>query len=144
MERIHSSACVLFRRENGKIKYLLLHYRFSHWGFPKGVIEKEETKKETIKREIKEETGISKFRFIERFKLNIYYFLRQKGKLKFKDVVFYLVETKEKKVKLSFEHIDYKWLNFEDAYKQLTYRNTKKILKRANKFISQYLSSSNL
>jgi len=143
MKSISASACVLFRRENGKIEYLLLHYSYGHWGFPKGKIEKGETKKETITREIREEIGITKIKFIEKFKQKIYYFLKKDHKLLFKDVTFCLAETKEKKIKLSFEHTNYKWLNFGKAYKQLTYRNTKRILKRANKFISLYLSSSN-
>ncbi len=137
MERIHSSACVLFRRENSKIKYLLLHYTQGHWGFPKGTIEKGEDKKETIARETKEETGITDISFIEGFEEKINYFFRLEGKLIYKEVSFYLVETKEKKVKLSFEHTEYKWLNFEDAFKLLNFKNTKNILKKADEVLKK-------
>ena len=66
----------------------------------------------------------------------MYYFLRRDGILYFKEVSFCIGETKEKKIKLSFEHTDYKWLNYEDAYKQLIYRNSKRVLRKANRFIS--------
>ncbi len=53
----------------------------------------------------------------------------------FKLVVFYLAETKTKDVKISFEHQNYKWLPYEEALKQLTFKNAKEILKKANAFI---------
>ena len=139
MKRTRSSACVVFRRENAKIEYLLLHYRYSHWGFTKGIVEKGETERETIKRETKEETGITNIRFFEGFKQRIYYFLKKNGVRYFKEAVFCIAETGERKVTLSFEHIEYKWLEFEDAYNQLSYKNTKRVLKRANSFIQKLI-----
>jgi bis(5'-nucleosidyl)-tetraphosphatase len=137
MKRINSSACVLFRRENSDIKYLLLHYRYGHWGFPKGIIEKGENEKDTLKREIKEETGISKIKFIDGFNQKISYFLRVDGFLTFKRAYFFLVETDEKDVKLSFEHIGYEWLSYKDAYTRLSYRNTRRVLRKANNFLKK-------
>ncbi len=144
MKQINSSASVLFRREKGKIKYLLLHYPQRHWGFPKGTIEKGENKKQTIKREIKEETGISKFEFIDNFEEKIEYIFRQDNEILHKNVTFFLVETKEKDVKLSHEHTDFKWLLFKDAFEQLSYKNTKEILKKADEFISKNLVSKRI
>lgn len=146
---------IVFRKEKNKIYYLLLHYETGHWGFPKGHVEKEETEIETLIREIKEETGISDLKIIEGFKDYVKYFFRpnfksiskkketkkktnKKSKNKdliFKIVIFYLVQTKRKKVKLSFEHIGYKWLSYQEALKRLTFKNTKEILKKANKFL---------
>jgi len=137
MQRVYSSGCILFRREKEKIKYLLLRYSINYWGLVKGHIEKGETKEETLVREIKEETGIAKIKFISGFKHRTYYFFRQGKKLNFKEVTFFLIETNEKKVKLSSEHIGYKWLEFEDAYKQLTYKNTKNVLKKAHLFLNK-------
>jgi len=130
-----SAGAVLFRKENGKILYLLLHYQMGHWGFPKGIIEKGETMKEAAKREIKEETGIEEIEFIDGFKEWIKYFFRLKGKTIFKIVTFFLAKTKESKVKLSFEHIGFKWLPYKEALEQLTFKNDKEVLKKAHQFL---------
>lgn len=50
---IDSAGCIVF--ENKKV--LLVHY-FSHYSFPKGHIEKGETREECAVRETKEESGI--------------------------------------------------------------------------------------
>ncbi len=125
--------------KKGKILYLLLHYEEGHWDFPKGHIEKGEEEKETVKRETKEETGISKISFIEGFKEKINYFYKREGQTIFKEVVFYLCETKESKVKISFEHIGYKWLSYDKAMEQLTFKNAKGILEKANSYLNSGL-----
>ena len=129
-----SAGAVVFRKEQ-EIKYLLLHYGAGHWDFPKGNIEKGEQEKETVKREIQEETGIAEISFAEGFKERIRYFYRREGRLISKEVVFYLCETKEENVKISHEHIGYEWLNYEDALAKVTFKNSKEILKKANEFL---------
>ncbi|MBS3097970.1 NUDIX domain-containing protein [Candidatus Woesearchaeota archaeon] len=131
-----SAGAIVFREEKGKIFYLLLHYEEGHWDFPKGNIDEGEEEKETVKREIKEETGITKINFIESFMEKISYFYKMKGETVYKEVFFYLAETEESNVKLSFEHIGYKWLNYDEAFKELTYKNAKEILKKANSFLN--------
>ena len=133
-----SAGAVVFR-QNKEVKYLLLNYEAGHWDFPKGHIEKGEEEKETVKREVEEETGISKISFIEGFKEKIKYFYRREGQTIYKEVVFYLVETKESKIKISFEHIGYEWLDYEDALKRLTFKNAKEILKKAHSFLNSSL-----
>ncbi|MBL7150916.1 NUDIX domain-containing protein [Candidatus Microgenomates bacterium] len=138
-----SAGAVIFRKEEGKIYYLLLHYptgsRTSkdYWDFPKGHIEKGEDEIKTVKREVEEETGLKDIEFIEGFKEWIKYFFKDKGKTVFKIVTFYLVETKTKDVKISFEHIGYQWLPYKQALEELTFKNAKEILKKANNFISE-------
>lgn len=138
-----SAGAVIFRRENKKIKYLLLHYpRGSrrpkpYWDFPKGHIEKGEMPEVTARREVEEETGLKDIKFIEGFKEWIKYFFKDKGQTVFKIVTFYLVQTKTKKVKISWEHIGYKWLSYEEALEQLTFKNAKEILKKANDFLKK-------
>lgn len=139
-----SAGAVIFRPqptrrpgEENKIYYLLLHYQSGHWDFPKGNIEKGEKLEETVRRETKEETGIEDIKFIPGFKEAIKYFYKLKGKNIFKIVTFFLAETKTKKVKISWEHIGYKWLPYEEALEQLTFKNAKEILKKANHFLSK-------
>ena len=140
-----SAGAVIFRKENGKTYYLLLHYPSSakskkeYWDLPKGHIEKGEKLEETVKREVEEETGLKNIKFINGFKETIKYFFRFEGKNILKFVTYFLLETEEKKVKISFEHIGYKWLPYDEAIKQLTFNNAKQILKKADKFLKKSL-----
>ncbi|MDI6591886.1 MAG: bis(5'-nucleosyl)-tetraphosphatase [Patescibacteria group bacterium] len=138
-----SAGAVIFRREGNKVYYLLLYYpSISHraekdyWDFPKGHIEKGEKLEETVKREIEEEAGLKDINFIKDFKETIKYFFKFKGKNILKFVTFYLIETKTKEIKISFEHKGYKWLTYPEALKYLSFKNAKEILKKANDFIS--------
>ena len=132
-----SAGAIIFLKENKKIYYLLLHYQASHWDFSKGNIEKGEKLDQTVKREIKEETGIEDIKFIPGFKESIKYFYKLKGKNIFKIVTFFLAESPEKEVKISWEHIGYQWLPYQEAIVQLTFKNAKEILKKANDFLSK-------
>ena len=53
-----SAGIVLFRKEESKILFLLLHYPSGHWDFVKGKMEQEESTHQTAVRETKEEIGI--------------------------------------------------------------------------------------
>lgn len=101
-------------------------------------MKKGEKIEETAKREIFEETGIKDVQFIDGFKEWIKYFFRVEGKNIFKVVTFFLAETKEEEVKISLEHTDYKWLPYDEALEQLTFKNAKDILKKANDFLLKY------
>lgn len=118
-------------------KFLVLEYAEGHFDFVKGHTEKGEGELDTLKREMFEETGISKFSLVPGFKKKISYFYRKGPRLIKKEVVFYLAKTLRKSITLSFEHKNYFWLNYKDARKKLTYNNAKRILDRAQKFLSQ-------
>ncbi|PIR72319.1 MAG: diadenosine tetraphosphate hydrolase [Candidatus Nealsonbacteria bacterium CG10_big_fil_rev_8_21_14_0_10_36_24] len=143
MPKETSAGAIIFRKEDSVIYYLLLHYKSGHWDFPKGHIEEGEKEEDTVKREVAEETGIKNIKIIEGFKERIKYFFREnynskenkeKGRKEwiFKTVTFYLAQTQTKEVKISFEHKGFKWLRYEEALKQLTFKNAKEILKKAN------------
>lgn len=129
-----SAGAIVFRKENGKIKYLLIQYGWGHWEFPRGMIEKGETLEETARREIKEEVGIEDVKFIPGFKEWIKFFFKLKEKNIMKIATFLLVETKTEEVKLSHEHKDYIWLDYERALEKLTFKNSKEVLKKAHSF----------
>ena len=137
MEKEKSAGAVIFRLDNG-CKYLLLHYEAGHWDFPKGNIEKGEEEKETVQREVEEETGIKDIKFIESFKEKIHYFYRLKGKLISKEVIFYLAKANTSAIKLSFEHIGFEWLPYEEAMDRLTFKTARDILKKTNDFLKTH------
>ena len=125
-----SCGAIVFTR-NAETKYLLLQYEAGHWDFVKGNVEPNETEEETVRRELKEETGITQANFIKNFRQTINYFYRAEGKTISKRVTLYLIETKETRVTLSFEHIGYEWLNYRQAQERLTFKNSKQVLSKA-------------
>jgi 8-oxo-dGTP pyrophosphatase MutT (NUDIX family) len=130
-----SAGCVLFQIDQGIIKYLLLRYGLGHWGFPKGNIEVGEKEQDAGIREVQEETGISKILLIDNFREKVHYIYKRQGKTIHKEVVYFLAKSNEKKVTLSFEHSEYKWLCYEDSLKQLRFENAKTVLMKANQRI---------
>ena len=132
-----SAGAVVFRPENNKIKYLLIQYAWGHWEFPRGLVEKGESLEDTARREIEEEVGIKDVKFIPGFKEWIKFFFKLRAKTIMKIATFLLAETKTKEVKLSFEHKDYAWLEYEEALDKLTFKNSKEILEKANNFLKK-------
>ena len=137
-----SAGAVVFRRENNKIYYLLLHYpgashraERDYWDFPKGHIEKGEKIEETVKREVFEETGLKEIKILPGFKETIKYYFKFQGKKVLKFVTFFLAETKEKDIQISPEHIGYDWLTYEEARSRLNFQNSKEILEKANNLL---------
>ena len=132
-----SAGLVIFRVDGSDVVFLLLHYGWDNWGFPKGNIESGENEKEAAIREVEEETGLSSIRFIDEFEKSIEYFYRKRETTIQKEVSYFLAETEESDVRLSFEHKGYKWLTFNEAIKQLTFDNDKKVLKAAKETIEK-------
>jgi len=131
-----SSGVIIFRKEGGRNYYLLLNYGKNYWGFCKGGVEKGETKLDAAKREAKEETDIKKLNFIKGFEKRISYSFKKRGSEKIlKEAIFYLAEARTKKVKISSEHIGFKWLLYNQAIKKTTFKNAKEVLKKANSFL---------
>ena len=134
-----SAGIVLFRKENSKILFLLLHYPSGHWDFVKGKMEKGESTHETAIREAQEETGITDITFLENFEEWIKYDFQYQGELVHKKVVFFLAETKTKEVMISHEHLDYTWMDYNTSMEKTTFDNAKTVLTRAQMLLTKTL-----
>ena len=133
---IESRGLVIFRENDGR-EYLLMKYGYGHWGFVKGKIEEGEKDMETAMRETREEAGIeeNKLEFFNNFREKINYSFTRRGKTIYKEVVFFLAKTTINEIRLSPEHLDYRWLGYEKALELLTYENAKNVLKKAEEFL---------
>jgi 8-oxo-dGTP pyrophosphatase MutT (NUDIX family) len=134
-----SAGVILFRRENSKILFLLLNYPSGHWDFVKGKMELGETTHQTAVRETQEETGITDIVFLDNFEEWIKYNFQYHGELVNKKVVFFLAETKTEQVLISYEHLDYTWVNYEIAMEKTTFENAKSILTKAKTLLDKTL-----
>ncbi len=137
MIREKSCGAVVYLNKEEQTKYLLLNYAAGHWDFVKGNVEANETEKETVLRELKEETAIKDAKFIEGFKETIAYFYRRQGLTVNKEVVFFAMETHTEKVQISFEHIGYIWLDYKHAMEKLSFKNAKDVLQKAHDFLNK-------
>tara|TARA_B100001013_G_C24426859_1_gene370159 strand:- start:29 stop:463 length:435 start_codon:yes stop_codon:yes gene_type:complete len=126
-----SVGCVTFYLKEDQRYYLLLRYISDHWGLVKGHVETNETEKQTLIREIYEETKLEEFEIIPNFKeSNTYTYLRNNQRFD-KLVSYYLVKSNNFNIIISDEHKEYIWLKYEEAIDRVTYKNTKVILKKA-------------
>ncbi len=140
MPREKSVGAIIIRNDNG-VKFLLL-YREAHgiykegWYFTRGLIEKDESEEDTIRREIKEETSIDDLFIIKGFKEKVHWFYRNEEKqIVYKEATYFLAETSVEKVKISEEHDGYDWLSYGEAMGRLKFKNDKDVLKRAKEFL---------
>ncbi len=134
-----SAGIVLFRKEDSKILFLLLHYPSGHWDFVKGKMEDGESTHETAIREAREETGLTDITFLENFEEWIKYDFQYKGELVHKKVVFFLAETKTKEIIISHEHLDYTWMDYNTSMEKTTFDNAKTVLTRAQTLLAKTL-----
>jgi 8-oxo-dGTP pyrophosphatase MutT (NUDIX family) len=168
MPREKSAGAIIYRREpfntaqgkKSEIFYLLLYVppsgtgKRGQWGFAKGHVEQGETEVQTARREIFEETGLKDLKILPGFKELEKYFFRKNYGLEgearktapwvFKLVVFFIAETETKEIKISDEHAAFLWLPFAEALKRTTFKDSKKLLARANSFITSLLPQQRL
>jgi len=139
-----SAGAIIFKR-NDRIKYLLLFREGSGkykslWGFARGKIEEGEEEMSTVKREIEEETGLKKLKYLK-FREKISWFFRRDNETVYKESIFYLAENVDEEVKISEEHDDFKWCSFKEAMELLKFKNAKDVLIKADEFLKGSLDN---
>ena len=107
------------------------------WDFPRGKVEKGETEEQTAVREIREETQLSEVHIVPGFRKTTSWYYRWKGVNIYKEAVYFLAEVKSEKVRISHEHVEFAWADYDAAMETLTYDNTKNILKAARAFLKK-------
>ncbi len=114
---------------------LILHSKGTHWGFPKGKANPKETPIESATRELKEETGLDILQILCQTPITEQYQFRHRGE-KILKVVHYFPAIVKGDLKLQVEEVrDAKWLNFDQAEKQLSFKEARHILKSCLAFI---------
>jgi len=134
-----SCGVIIFHIQNKTPQFLLVKYP-RYWGFVKGLVEPGENEELTAFRETSEETGLIDLKFIPCFrKVSKSYFKNplDMDELIRKEFVFLIAQTWQWNVKISSEHEDFKWCNFEKALELIKPKSVKKLLADANLFIDK-------
>ncbi len=132
-----SAGAVVFHvREDKTILYLLLQPGpRKAWGFPKGKLDGAETDLQAACREIGEEAGLHELDFAVDFRHVVHYAFNRSRWAVQKQVVYFLAHSKSLQVKISHEHIAYRWVTLEEAFTRVVFENTHELLRSANTYI---------
>ncbi len=137
---------VAYANTSEGVEYLILKRKkhWKGWEFPKGGMEEGEKDKQTVKREIKEETGLD-YKKIKKFDYEGKYNYPKEFKDRpgvigqtFKLFAVELKKSEDRKIEIDKkEHSDYKWLKFKEAFQKLTWNNQKKSLIMVDRWLNK-------
>lgn len=123
---------VVFTRENGEIRYVVIQSLGGEWGFPKGHMEPGESETQTALREIYEEVGL-RCRILEGFRAENEYPLPGKPGVR-KKVIYFLAEFSGQTLRHQKEELEAAALmGYEDARKLLRFDSSRRILAEAHR-----------
>ncbi len=135
MRKEKSCGAVVYKNENGNIKFLVEEMLQGHYAFPKGHVEFAESEHDTARREIKEETNLD-VKFVNNFRCQTSY---MPAKHVIKDVIYFLAENVDDS-SLKAQNTEIKelhWLDYAKALDTITFDNDKQILKNAYDFLTK-------
>jgi hypothetical protein len=129
---------VIYDVKDNEPYFLILHriLRWSGWEILKETMEPGENFEDTLKRGIKEETGLKNFEITKDLDKTEKW---QADGIDYEIAATYLVKADmNEKISLKqeiIEHDDYDWADEETVISKLTYLETKELIKHATKFI---------
>ena len=119
-------------------RYLLVRHGAGHWAFPKGHPEGAETRLETARRELLEETGLARVDVLEEPVFSeAYAFTKRSGKEVQKRVDYFLgrVQPPATVALQEAEVSDHAWGRAQETADRMTFREGRELLARVEAFI---------
>ena len=130
--------CYVYQQTDKGLKFLILKRNekklYEHlWQGVAGKIEKDEEAWQTAIRELKEETGLDPVKMFVADHVSQFY---EKHGDRVNLVPVFGIEVDSKNVILSDEHIEYKWVDFKEAFDTLVWNGQKKGIQTVYNMIS--------
>ncbi len=130
----YSCGAVVFTRQGGGIRYVVIRSLEGACGFPKGHMEPGETETQTALREIREEVGLD-VRLVPGFRRVTEYPLRKKPGV-MKRVTYFLAEYENQPIRPQPEELaDAALMDYEEAMKSFRFEANKVVLQEARAFL---------
>uniref|UniRef100_A0A6V7UK42 Bis(5'-nucleosyl)-tetraphosphatase [asymmetrical] n=2 Tax=Meloidogyne TaxID=189290 RepID=A0A6V7UK42_MELEN len=138
--KIRGAGLLIYRKNANFVEYLLLQSSGipHHWTPPKGHVDPGENEWQAAIREVKEESGIDaneKLTLIKDFKHEMFYYVNSE----LKRVTYWLAKANDinLQVKLSHEHLDFRWVKLSDALDLAGREEMKEMLTKADDYIEK-------
>ena len=133
-----SCGAVVFRRDGGEPRYLLIREQNGFWGFPKGHTEEGESERDTALREIKEETGLN-VSLIEGFRrVDCHPLAREGYPNTMKQTVYFLGNYADQLITLQEKEIaEAQLIDYASALEALENDSLRQILMEAHLFLAE-------
>ena len=130
MRHEYSCGAIVFTREGGGARYVIVRSLKGVSGFPKGHMEPGETEEQTALREIREEVGLSP-RLIPGFRAETAFPLPNKPDV-MKHVVYFLAEYENQPIVPQPEELSgASLMTFDEAMAALQHENNRQLLEKA-------------
>ena len=137
IKRVFSAGGVVYKKANKKgtdknrTLWLIIKPKGTdRWQFPKGEIDKGESSEKAALREVQEEGGVD-VKLLEKVGISQYFFVLNYQKY-FKNVVYYLMEfVSDRKSGHDNEVDEVRFLPFDEAFNNLTFKDDKSMLQKA-------------
>jgi diadenosine hexaphosphate hydrolase (ATP-forming) len=142
-----SAGGLVFRRVRGQVQFAMVRDSYERWTFPKGHVQAGETYSRAANREIREETGLNRLRFVRPLgHIDIWFRDRfvHKGKLVHKYIHYYLFETaptsklrRPPPVAGSEQITGVTWVPAEKILERSSYKDLRPIIRQAIESLSR-------
>ena len=132
-----SCGAIVFTKESGDLRYVIIQSKEGYYGFPKGHVEGDETETETALREVREETGLT-VQLIDGFRYEDSHPFEKHGETRMKHIVYFLAEySGQTLIAQESELNSISLMDFDTAVAAFQFENSRQILKAAHEFLAK-------
>ena len=131
-----SCGAVVFTREGGTIKFVIIRSLEGFYGYPKGHMEAGESEEQTALREIREETGLD-VSLLEGFRTEDAHALVREGRPDVtKQIVYFLAEYTGQVLRAQEGEVtEIRLMTFDEAMAAFQFESSRRILREADAYI---------
>lgn len=120
---------------------IMLQKQNHYWEFPKGKMElMDKNEMATLKRELFEETGLKNFKIVKGFNHIIRYSFILKNNFIKKSNYFYLIYAENPEIKISDEHLDYKWVSLTAVNRYFKHKSQRVLVYKLREFLDDKIT----
>ena len=136
MKMEKSCGAVVFTREGGTVKYVIIRSTEGFYGYPKGHMEPGETEEQTALREIKEETGLD-VTLLPGFRTEDAHALVREGRPDVtKQIVYFLAEYTGQVLRAQAGEVSaIALMTYDEAMDAFQFESSRRILREADAYI---------